>query len=434
MTELLITAIYGLPLALILAGYITWQRHITLKNQSIVAEAENAGLVEPVSLHPVINTSLCVGCGACVAACPEQNVLGLIAGKSQLINPSHCIGHGACQKSCPVDAISLVFGTATRGVDIPKVSPDFETSVPGVYIAGELGGMGLIRNAIEQGRQAMEAICRDLTRAQAEIDVIIVGAGPAGIAASLAAKDKGISYLTIDQEQTLGGTVAHFPRGKLVMTQPATLPLAGKLKFTDTSKESLLDCWQKIIEKYPLNIQFGERLETINRTGNGFSVVTQNHTYTCQRVLLAIGRRGTPRQLGIPGEQLPKVVYRLIDPEQYQGKAVLVVGGGDSALEAALSIAEQPNTQVTLTYRGAAFSRAKPKNRDKITSFHEAGRLSIMLETTPLAITQNSVQLSYQGKINELANDAVIICAGGILPSGLLQAIGIEVETKYGSA
>jgi len=214
------------------------------------------GLTDPASLHPVIDTDICIGSGACVAACPEGDVLGMIKGKSALINPTHCIGHGACHASCPVQAITLVFGTEKRGVDIPFVSPTFETNVPGIFIAGELGGMGLIRNAVEQGRQAIEAI-RKLKPGGAPLDVVIVGAGPAGFSASLASLQHKLRYVTIEQE-TLGGRVAHFPRGKIVMTQPAKLPLVGQIKFREIGKESLLNFMRDVEKKTGVRIRYNE--------------------------------------------------------------------------------------------------------------------------------------------------------------------------------
>lgn len=396
-------------------------------------------MTEPPSLHPVIDPVKCVGCRSCVAACPEQDahpVLGVIRGKAHLVGPANCIGHGACFRACPEGAIELVFGTARRGVDIPMVKPNFETNIPGMFIAGELGGMGLIRNAIEQGRQALESIraLDGFGRAE-QRDLVIVGAGPAGIAASLGAMEAKLDFVTVEQD-SLGGTVAHFPRGKLVMTAPAMLPIVGKMHFRETRKEKLIEYWQDIESKTGLSVNYKERVTAIKRQpdGRSFEVITDKGSYVTRAVLLTIGRRGTPRQLGVPGEDLPKVVYRLIDPEQYQGQRVLVVGGGDSALEAAHTIAEQPGTSVTISYRSEAFSRAKPKNRDKVAAMVEAGQMNALMKSNVLAIEKDSVVLETEKGKGRLPNDAVIVCAGGILPTGFLKEIGIEVETKYGTA
>ncbi|NPU92758.1 MAG: NAD(P)-binding domain-containing protein [Gammaproteobacteria bacterium] len=435
MDDLIPLLIYLPPLLLIGGVYIYLQKRRDKANLTLLQEARESGLHEPASLHPVIDTTRCVGCGACVNACPEHDVLGLIQGKAQLIGAANCIGHGACQKACPVGAIDLVFGTATRGVDIPLIAADFQTSVPGIYIAGELGGMGLIRNAIEQGRQAMEAMVKALPkRSDAPLDAVIVGAGPSGLSAALAAKAAGIRYITLDQEATLGGTVAHFPRGKLVMTQPATLPLVGKVKLTETSKEHLLAFWDDVLQRHPLNMALGEQVQHIERTAGGFLVTTGNRQYQCHQVLLAIGRRGTPRKLNVPGEDASKVVYRLIDPEQYRGQAVLVVGGGDSALEAAISIADEQDTQVTLAYRGDSFNRAKAKNRERVQALVQAKKIDVFLNSSPATIEDKVVILQTPEGVKVIANDSVIICAGGELPTGFLKKIGINVETKYGTA
>ncbi|MCW8922470.1 MAG: NAD(P)-binding domain-containing protein [Gammaproteobacteria bacterium] len=405
--------------------------------KSIHKEAQEAGLTEPPSLHPLIDPALCSGCGACVIACPERpqhNVLGLINGKAALIDPSNCIGHGACAAACPYDAITLVFGTEKRGVDIPLLSPEFETNIPGIFIAGELGGMGLIRNAINQGQQAINSIASlngigkdDMT------DVIIIGAGPAGFSASLQALSKGLKYITLEQE-SLGGTVFKFPRGKLVMTAPFHLPIIGSVRFRETTKEALLDFWTETERKTNVKINYGEKVDKIEKTKNGFCVTTNNNVFTARSVLLTIGRRGTPRKLNIPGEEMSKIVYHLIDPEQYRGQHVLIVGGGDSALEAATSIAAEHGTTVTLSYRSDAFSRAKKKNRDKIEIAEAQGKIKTLMSSNVKEFTQDSAIIERKGEIIIIKNDAAIICAGGILPTAFLKETGIQIETKYGTA
>lgn len=430
-------AAYLVPALLIMVWHM--RRHSRSQQASLAAlfEAQEAGLIEPPSLHPVINPTICIGCGSCVSACPEQpehQVLGLIANKAELIGPTDCIGHGACKTACPVNAIELVFGTERRGVSIPLVNPNFETNVPGIFICGELGGMGLIRNAIEQGRQAIESISKLNGNGHGDgLDVLIVGAGPSGFAASLAAMQHKLRYVTLEQD-TLGGTVAHFPRGKLVMTRPVELPLYGTMKVKETSKESLLAFWQDVEHQTGCVINYKERVDEIvpTDTGHGFVVKTDRNIYRTRAVLLAIGRAGTPRRLGVPGEETNKVSYRLIDPEQYRGQHVLIVGGGDSALEAAASIAGEPGTTVTIAYRSAGFSRAKQKNRQKLETMSNNGRVAVMFNTNVKDIREKSVRLTRDDDTLEIQNDAVIVCAGGILPTGFLESIGIEVETRHG--
>lgn len=414
--------------------YFRRQRKAEVRSLAIKTAAAEAGLTEPNSLHPVIDPAVCLGCATCVLACPEGNVLGIIGGKAELVEPTHCIGHGACKTACPTQAIKLVFGTAERGVDLPRVDASFQTNVPGVFIAGELGGMGLIRNAVEQGRQAVEGIRKLNGLGQhGRYDLAIIGAGPAGFAAALAAKQAGLSYIVIEQDD-LGGTVFKYPRGKVVMTQPAKLPIVGSVNFREVTKEKLLEFWRSIESEQGLNIRYRDRVEKVARLDDGFEVKSQSGSIGCRAVLLSIGRRGTPRKLGIPGEDQKKVVYQLIDPEQYRGQHVLVVGGGDSALEAATSIADQHGTTVTLSYRSEAFGRARTRNREKVAAQTQAGRLRVMLKSQPLRIAENAVEISHEGKTLTIQNDAVIVCAGGILPTDFLKSIGIDLETKYGTA
>ena len=437
MPENLGLLIYMAPMALIVLVYARRHRVSHEQNVRTRDESISSGLTEPASLHPVIDPNKCVGCRACISACPEMpghQVLGLIHGKAELIGPTDCIGHGACLSNCPADAITLVFGTERRGVDIPNVAPNFETNVPGIFIAGELGGMGLIRNAIEQGSQAISSIQKAVGSSRKDLlDVVIVGAGPAGFAASLAAIELGLKYATIEQA-SLGGAVAHYPRGKLVMTAPARLPVVGKFQFRETTKEELLDFWHGIEKDTGVQINYDETVESINKEHDHFVIKTSRAQYSARTVLLAIGRRGSPRKLEVPGEDLPKVTYRLIEPEQYRNKRVLVVGGGDSALEAACSIAEVPGSAVTLSYRSEAFTRAKAKNRERIQTAEASGCLDVLLGSQVERIEENHVRISQGDRKLEIENDTVIVNAGGILPTGFLRSLGIDVDTKFGTA
>jgi thioredoxin reductase/Pyruvate/2-oxoacid:ferredoxin oxidoreductase delta subunit len=400
-------------------------------DKSVLREAIKSGLAEPPSLHPIFDPVRCIGSGSCTTVCPE-GAIGIVNGKGVLIHAAHCIGHGACMAACPFDAIKLVFGTEKRGIDIPNISVDFETNVPGIFIAGELGGMGLIRKAAEQGRQAIQSV-RRRTVGAADFDVVIVGCGPSGISAGLSSIHHKLKYKLIEQEDSLGGAVYHYPRQKVAMTAPVVLDIIGSVKFGEVQKEKLLEFWNDVVQKTGLQIGFRERMESIEKTDDGFVVLTNKGSYVTRSVLLTMGRRGTPRKLDVPGEESAKVVYRLIDPEQYQGQHVLVVGGGDSALEAAIAIAEQPGSTVTLSYRSAAFSRVKQKNRSLLEQGEKSGRIRVLLGSGVKEIREKEVLIEAQDQPLTLPNDVVIVCAGGMLPTPLLQKIGIRFETKFGT-
>jgi thioredoxin reductase/Pyruvate/2-oxoacid:ferredoxin oxidoreductase delta subunit len=432
MDPILVLLLYGAPLAIVLAVYVALRRRQQARAAAQLQESISAGLSEPASLHPVVDPTRCLASGVCTRSCPEQ-ALGIVAGKAVLVNASACIGHGACAAACPTEAIRLVFGTERRGVDIPEVRPDFESNVPGIYIAGELGGMGLIRKAAEQGRQAIESI-RKAGRKGADADVVIVGAGPAGIAAGLGAIEHGLRYVLLEQEDALGGAVYHYPRNKLTMTAPVKLPIVGKVKLgPEIRKEALLDLWNGIIGRTGLAVRFREKMESIERLEDGSFVVRSTRaSYRAGAVLLAIGRRGTPRKLDVPGEEQPKVVYRLVDPDQYRDQRVLVVGGGDSALEAAVTLSEQPGCRVTVSYRSESFSRVKPANRNRLQARQAAGAIRVLLKSTVQSIGTADVTLEHAGEVRRLRNDAVIVCAGGELPFDLLKRVGIAFSTHRG--
>jgi thioredoxin reductase (NADPH) len=422
--------------ALAVGLHVLLRRRKRSKAALTLAESRQAGLHEPASLHPVVDPNRCFGSGACAKACPEK-ALGIVDGKATLINASACIGHGACVAACPTQALTLVFGTSERGVDIPVLTPEFETCTPGMFIAGELGGMGLIRKTAEQGRQAMTAVRDKVAQsaAPAPLDVVIVGAGPAGISAGLSAIHHKLKYKIIEQETSLGGTVYHYPRNKIAMTAPVKMDLIGTMNLgKEVQKESLLSFWQDVVAKTGLTFNLGERMEHIKQQVDGsFLVETTKGAHHTKTVLLALGRRGSPRKLDVPGEEQAKVVYRLIDAEQYRGQKMLVVGGGDSAVEAAIALAHEPGTEVTLSYRGQAFSRVKDKNRQKARQLEDAGKLRVILQSNVVRIDPDAVVIQTSDGSLTLPNDGVVVCAGGVLPTGLLQSIGVSFETKYGS-
>jgi thioredoxin reductase len=410
------------------------------KRQSLVVEgkiqkAKEEGIHEPISLHPVVSQEICIGSGACIVACPEKDILGIRDGKATIVNASECVGHGACFHACPVEAIILCIGTEKRGVELPHVSQKFETNVPGIYIAGELGGMGLIKNSVEQGKQAVENIVQSGRRSDnGVLDLVIVGAGPAGISASLTAKKNNLKFQTLEQD-TLGGTVYSFPRAKVVMTSPMSLPLYGKVKLYETSKSELLTIWEDVLNKNQIEIKENAKVELIISENEHFKVrLLTGEELSAKNVLLAIGRRGTPRKLNVPGEDLEKVAYRLLEPELISNKNIVVVGGGDSAIESALLLADQ-NT-VMLSYRSAAFKRLKPKNREKINAAMEAGLVDVRFNSNLISIGKDYIELSFSENSEKLKfkNDLVYIFAGGELPTQFLQKAGIRITKKFGDA
>src|SRR6185503_1547311 len=384
-------------------------------------EAAQLGVDRPSAQFPYVDPRLCIGCGACVAACPEGDVLGVVGGTATVINGMRCVGHARCQDACPVGAIEVGLGDLRSRAEMPQVDEWNETGTPGLFLAGEVRGMALVRNAIAQGRRVVERIAE---RREAEgpappgvLDVLIVGAGPAGLSAALSCVERGLTHLVLEQEADLGGSLLHYPRRKMVLLQPVDLPLHGRLSREEYQKEHFLELMEGLVSAHRLSVRFGEKATSVKRLADAtFEVVTAAGVHRARAVVLALGRRGTPRKLGAPGEERPKVMYRLIDAESYRGQKLLVVGGGDSAVEAAIGLARQPGNQVTLSYRRDKLVRIKKKNEDRLAPLLAEGRVAPLFGSQVVEIGPGTVRLKVGGEVRELPNDYVFVFAGGEPP------------------
>ncbi len=384
----------------------------------------------PQAQHPHIDNTYCIGCATCTNVCPEGDVLALLGGKAVIVNGHKCIGHGLCADACPVGAITMVNAGPSVGADIPFLTPEHETTLPNLFIVGELGGLALIKNAVNQGRDCVDTISQRLAAstnaAAGTYDVLIVGSGPAGVSAGLRAGENKLNYLVVEQEPEIGGTVAKYPRQKLVMTSPVQFPTYGKFKKTELSKEELIAFWKKVMQRTDFKVHTGEKVLDIKRGDDGiFTVVTAKQEYRTRAVILALGKAGDPRKLGVKGEELPHVMYRLIEADHYVNKRILVVGGGDSAVEAAMGLAHQAGNTVTLSYRKDSFSRIKERNTQRLQECMRKGKVKVVFNSAPVEFQRDCVLLEVSGQVERIANDYVWIFAGGEPPSAFLKKIGV---------
>ncbi len=400
------------------------------------AQAVRLGSAKAQLQHPIVDLTLCVGCGACVRACPEDGVLDLVHGQAMVVNGARCTGVSACEAECPTGAITVALTDTDTRRDIPAVADSLEAvGVPNLFLAGELTARALIRNAILQGTAVAAEVARRKIAAapEGELDLVIVGAGPAGLACSLEAQRHGLDFVTLDQEPAIGGTVARYPRRKLVLTQPVELANGASLDRSTYTKEELMDLWSRVAAENQLPIRTGESVRELERTpGGGFLVRTATGSLTARSVCLALGRRGSPVKLGVPGEEASKVAYALVDANAYQGRQVLIVGGGETAVEAALALAAQPGNEVTLSYRKDGFFRIKQKTEERLRERAAAGSIRVLLSSRVLAIHESAVDVAIaQDGVESawsLPNDDMFVMAGGTPPFALLESVGVSFD------
>ncbi len=422
-------------------------RHATVASSRTEARARGSHTAR--LQYPDIDLRQCIGCGACVRACPEDGVLELLYGQAVVVHGARCVGHGRCAQACPTGAIALTLADLSARRDLPALQPGGEAvGMPGLFLAGEITGYALVRTAIAHGAAVATEVARrsravapararvlvgaggpDVEETSPMLDLLIVGAGPAGLSCALQARRLGIPFLVIEQEARLGGAVAAYPRRKLVMTQPVELPLHGRLPRLSYQKEELIELWEGLATQHDLPVRTGVEWRGLTRSEDGtFLVQTNTGALHARHVCLALGRRGTPRRLGVPGEELPKVAYSLLDAESYRDRHVLVVGGGDSAVEAALALAEQPGNTVTVSYRREAFFRLKARNEQRVEAALRAGHLHAEFGSEVESISADSVRLRTTAGTRELRNDDLFVLAGGTPPFALLEQAGISFD------
>ncbi|HEY2365110.1 MAG TPA: NAD(P)-binding domain-containing protein, partial [Polyangiaceae bacterium] len=353
------------------AGLVASGGALALRNRKRAPKHKDANPLAPAAKKrlPMIDASTCLGCHACVDACPfavleVQKFVAIVA------RPDDCCGVVSCQEVCPNGSLRI----AEADAETPSLVDERLQSVdvPGLWLAGDLTGLPLIKNALRQGTSAIDAIASELPKKRSAdvLDVVIVGAGPAGLAASLRAKERGLRYATLEQA-TVASSIRAFPRHKLVYDQPLQIPVEGDLWMKECTKEELLMQWTRVVRKHQLAVRERHRVTSITREGeaslpdgvkvftvraesDGVEVVLQ-----ARHVVVAVGRRGSPRKLAIEITKSAesRVFYHLADARTFEGQRVLVVGLGDVAMEAAIALASQPGTHVTVIHRGEAFSR-----------------------------------------------------------------------------
>lgn len=258
--------------------------------------------------------------------------------------------------------------------------------------------------------------------------LVIVGAGPAGLSAFLSSRKFGLPAACLEKDAT-ANTIKNFPKRKIVMAEPLDMPLVGPIWVGDTTREKLLEVWERILAKTAVPIVTGAKLDAVRKEGKRFIVSAGGQEIPCDKIILALGTRGEPRKLKVPGEELPKVFYMLSDAQEFRGRAIAIVGGGDASLEASLALASQ-GCRVTLVVRGEGFPLAKARNREKIDAAVKQNTVNVRFQSAVREIKPKSVVVASGERVDEIENDFVFVMIGGELPFPLLEKIGIQIVEK----
>ncbi len=318
---------------------------------------------------------------------------------------------------------------------LPASNPDGSTHVPGLYITGDLRGVPLLKFAADSGARVIDTLRRELaSRPRAPeagvVDVAVIGAGVSGAAAILEAKAHGLSFHWFEANEPFS-TVVNFPKRKPIFTYPKDARPAGRLQVSADIKELLVD--ELVAQIQSANVA-PERahVERTRRRGDAFDVfLSDGRTVRASTVVCALGRSGDFRRLDVPGETLDKVYNRLHDPADFAGKRVLVVGGGDSALETTVALAEA-GAAVTLSYRGASFNRAKEENAYAVARLQSRSALRVLMSSTVREIRPDSVSIaSSDENVESIPNDIVFVMIGREAPLGFFRRSGVRIHAEW---